>query len=163
MLDYWLEQILVDELICSFLPFQSTERQYSSSLTTNAITENPKIKLLVSERWPHNLDRLDAIITSVDRLELLWLSFLTDSISVSNCVASEATIAFILLSSSLDDIIFSSSRDCRLFSTSLADSAEMCASPTSTNSRVDVLFPSDMVDFWVDWEKSCFYVVFKWN
>ena len=101
----------------------------------------------LSKLWPDDLDRRDAIFPSVDRLKLLSLSSLTDWISVSNCVASGATIVFILMSNSLDNVVLSSCWDCKLSPKSLADSAEMCASPNSRNCRVGVLFPSDIVNF----------------
>ena len=101
-----------------------------------------------SERSPDDLDRSDAKFSSVVRLELLSLSSLTDWIKVSSCVASGSTIAFILQSTSLDDKLGSSNWDCRLSSTSLADSEETCASPISTNRRVGVIFPSDITKSW---------------
>ena len=72
---------------------------------------------LMSERWLDNLDRSDPMFSSIDRLELLSLSSLTDWINVSNCVASGAIIAFILLSTSLYDNFRSSNCDWRLSST----------------------------------------------
>ena len=113
----------------------------------------------MSERRPDDLDRSDATFPSVERLELLSLSSLTDWINVSSCVASGATIAFIILSTSLDDNFCSCNWDCRLSSTSLADSAERCASSISTNRRVGVLFPSDMTNFLIDEEKSSVLVI----
>ena len=101
----------------------------------------------LSERWPDNLDRSDTTFPSVDRLELLSLSSVTDWTNVSKCVASGATIAFILLSISLDDDFSSSNRHCTLSSTSLADFVKTCDLPISTNCRVGVLFPSDIVNF----------------
>ena len=108
----------------------------------------------VSESWPDDLDCSDATFPSVDLLELLSLSSLTDWISVSSCVASGATIAFILLSTSLDDNFRSRNWDCKLSSAPLPDAAETCASPISINCRVGVLFSSDIVGFLINGEKS---------
>ena len=59
---------------------------------------------------------------SVEQLEFLLLSSLTDWINVSNCMVTGATIAFNLLSTSLEDIPRSSRCDYKLCSPSLADS-----------------------------------------
>ena len=77
---------------------------------------------ILSERWPDDLDRSEAAFSSVKRFELLSLSSLTDWINVSNRVAEGATIAFILLSTSLST-----------------------TSPISENYLVGVLFSSDML------------------
>ena len=108
----------------------------------------------LSERWPGNLDRSDATFPSVDRLELLSLSAFTDWINIYSCVASGATIRFILQSTLVDKSFRSSNWDCRLPSTSLADSAKMCTLPISTNCGVGVLFPSDMINFFIEEKKS---------
>ena len=97
---------------------------------------------------------VDPTILSVDLLELLSLSSLTDWISVSSCVASGATIAKILLSTSLGDSFRSSNWDCTLSWVSLRDSAEMCESPLSTNCWVGVLFSSDNDSFLIDGDKG---------
>ena len=92
------------------------------------------------ERWPENLDRLDVMFPSVDLLELLSLSSLAEWLSASSCAAGGATIDFLILSTLLDDNFRSSIWDSKLSSASLLESAEMCASPISTNCRILVLF-----------------------
>ena len=93
------------------------------------------------------VDRSDATFTSVNLLELFSLSYITDWINVSFCVASGATIAFILLLTSLDHNFRSSSWDCTLSSPSLAVSTEACALATSTICRVGALLHSDIMVF----------------
>ena len=72
-------------------------------------------------------------------------NFSTAWINVSNCVAKGATIAFIFLSASLEDILRSSNCDYKLFSLSLANSPEWWQSITSTKCFFGVLFSSDML------------------
>ena len=108
----------------------------------------------LSERRPDDLDRSDSTFSSIDLLELFSLSSLTDWINVSICLASGVSIAFILLSTSLDHNFHASGWDCRLFSPSLADSTKACASSISTNYRVGVLFSSDTIGFLIGGNKS---------
>ena len=63
----------------------------------------------MSERVLDELGRSNATFSSVDRLKFLSLSYFTDKINVSICVANGANIAFILLSFSLEDNLRSSS------------------------------------------------------
>ena len=97
--------------------------------------------------YRENLDRSDATFRSVDRFELLSLNSFIEWISVSNSVAGGVTIAFILLSTSFEDVLLSSSWDFKLFSPSLADLPELRASPISKKCLAGILFPSDIVNF----------------
>ena len=110
----------------------------------------------MSEARPEDLDRSDAAFPFVHPFELLPLNSLTNWINVSICVASSATIAFILLSTSLEDNLRFCSWNRKLSSTSLVDSAKLCASPIWTNCQVVVMFSSDIVSFQVDEEKIMF-------
>ena len=104
----------------------------------------------MSECWPDDLDCSEATFPSIDRLQLLSLSSFINWINVSKSVASGATVAFFLLSTSLDDNFRSSNWDWMISLASLAESAKMSASQMSTNCRVGVLFPSDMVNFKIE-------------
>ena len=113
----------------------------------------------MSECWTNDLDRLDALLFSVDRSELLSLTSLTDWVHVSSCVAIGATISFILLSTPLNDSFHSINWGWRLSLTLLSDSTVTCASPFSTKCQVGVMFRSDMVIFLVDGKKTSVLLV----
>ena len=67
------------------------------------------------------------------------------SLSKLFLLETEAKIAFILLSTSLEDILRSSNCNCKSSSPSLAESPEWRTSPNLTNCLVGVLFSCDIL------------------
>ena len=99
----------------------------------------------MSERSPDDLDRLDAPIASMERVEFFSLGSLSDWIDISNWVDRGVTITVIILSISLKVKLRSTSCDRRFSSPSLANSPELWASPSSTNCLVGVGFSLDII------------------
>ena len=81
---------------------------------------------------------------SVEQVELLSLTSLSDWISLSICLDRGAALAFTLVSTSIELNLQSSNFDCN-FSPSLAVSLECWTSPTPTSCLVGALFSSDML------------------
>ena len=70
----------------------------------------------LSESQPYDFDDSDVTFHSVGWMKLASLSILTDFINAFKCVSREATIAFNLLSSSLEVVLRSNSCDWRFSS-----------------------------------------------
>ena len=118
-------------------------QQRKQSLVRRCWTTDPTILIVRTPRLLH-----------LGLLELLSLSSFTDWIKFSSCLANGATMAFILLSTSLEDNFLFSSWDCNWSSTSLVDSPKAYDSPNLRNCRVSVLISLDIVVFLADEKNS---------